>query len=137
VKNVATTVAASAASVPPSQTGLVTQYRKLLTAPMRWPNAIRGQMYGPPSSGKVDPSSATMSADGRKKRTASTMSQVNAWPPFAAIAPTVSTPTRVQMRKNVMSERPKCRWSLARSTSAAAVVLAEGTATVWVLIAAL
>jgi hypothetical protein len=34
----------------------------------------------------------------------------------------VSTPTIVQIRKKRMSNRPKCRWSLALSVAAAAVV---------------
>jgi hypothetical protein len=46
------------ASVPPIHTGLVIQYRKLLTAPTRRPKASLVQKYGPPSCGKAEPSSA-------------------------------------------------------------------------------
>src|ERR1700750_240962 len=41
LKNTSMAVMAENASVPPSQTGLVTQYRKLLMAPARWPKASR------------------------------------------------------------------------------------------------
>src|ERR1700743_3806794 len=41
LKNTSMAVMQENASVPPSQTGLVTQYRKLLIAPARWPKASR------------------------------------------------------------------------------------------------
>src|SRR6516165_7766196 len=41
------------ASDPPIHTGLVTQYRRLLTAPTRCPNASRVHRYGPPSCGNA------------------------------------------------------------------------------------
>ncbi len=48
---------------------------------------------------------------------------MNASPPLLATDAIVSTPTIVQIRKNRMSKRPKCRWSLALSVAAAAVVV--------------
>src|ERR1700691_1304090 len=65
-------------SEPPIQTGLVIQYRKLLTAPARWPKASRVHMYGPPSCGKAVPSSANSSAWGTKNTTAKIIIQVKA-----------------------------------------------------------
>ena len=111
-----------AVSEPPIQTGLVIQYRKLLTAPARWPNASLVHRYGPPSCGNAVPSSANSSAWGTKNTSAKTIIQVNACPPPEATVAMVSTPTIVQMRKNKMSKRPKCRRSLALSAAAAAVI---------------
>jgi hypothetical protein len=53
------------------------------------------------------------------------MSQVKAWAPLAAAAPIVSSPTRVQIRKNRMSKRPKCFWSFFFSSRANAVVVSS------------
>ncbi len=63
-KNTWMAVIAEKASGPPSHTGLVTQYRKLLIAPARWPNASRVHRYGPPSCGNAVPGSANSSAWG-------------------------------------------------------------------------
>ena len=57
-----------------------------------------------------------------KKKTPRNASQVNACAPLLATAPSVSSPTSVQIRKKNMSKRPKCFWSFAFSSSAAAVV---------------
>ena len=48
---------AVAARVPPSQIGLLSQYRTAVIAPAMWPKARRTHSYGPPSTGKVVPSS--------------------------------------------------------------------------------
>ena len=111
--------------MPPIHTGLVIQYRKLLTAPARCPKASRVQWYGPPSSGNAAPSSANSSACGTKNTTARTIIQVKAWPPPWATVAMVSTPTIVQMRKKRMSKRPKWRCSFCRSTVAATVVVSR------------
>src|SRR3954451_19055439 len=50
------------------------------------------------------------------------ISQVKPCAPLDATAPSVSSPTSVQIRKNSMSKRPKCFWSFAFSSTAAAVV---------------
>src|ERR1017187_7898937 len=118
-KNTAKTLAASTARVPPSHTGLVTQYRKLFTAPASRPKARRTQTYVPPSSGMAVPSSATSSADGMKKITMVMIIQVKAVAPLDATAPTVSTPTIVQIRKKSISNRPKCFFSFAFSATSA------------------
>src|SRR5579859_4627964 len=115
-----------AVSDPPIQTGLVIQYRKSLTAPARWPNASLVHRYGPPSCGNAVPSSANSSAWGTKKTTANTIIQVKASPPLLATEAIVSTPTIVQIRKNRMSKRPKCRCSLRLSSSAASVMGTPG-----------
>ena len=70
----------------------------------------------------VEPSSAVSSAYGTKKTTARKISQVNPCAPLEATAPSVSSPTSVQSRKNSMSKRPKCFCSFAFSSTAAAVV---------------
>ena len=70
VKKTVTPPTQEAASEPPIHTGLVTQYRKLFTAPTRRPNASLVQKYGPPSCGNAVPSSANSSACGTKKITA-------------------------------------------------------------------
>ena len=121
LKNTSTAPTAAPARVPPIQTGLVIQYRKLFTAPTRRPKASLVQKYGPPSCGNAEPSSANSSACGTKNTTARMIIQVNASPPLLATDAIVSTPTIVQIRKNKMSKRPKCRWSLALSAAAAAV----------------
>ena len=71
------------------------------------------------------------SAYGMKKKTLRKMSQVKPWAPFEATAPSVSSPTIVQIRKKRMSKRPKCFLSFAFSSSAAVVVTStnsDGTA---------
>ena len=70
-----------------------------MSAPASRPNAIRTHTYAPPSSGIAAPSSALASADGMKKVTNSTASQVNACSPPIAIAPMVSTTTIADIRK--------------------------------------
>ena len=70
VKKTLTAPTQEAASEPPIQTGLVTQYRKLFTAPASRPNASLVHRYGPPSCGNAVPSSAKSSACGTKKITA-------------------------------------------------------------------
>src|ERR1700753_1746189 len=57
-----------------------------------------------------------------KNTTANTIIQVKASPPLLATEAIVSTPTIVQIRKNRMSKRPKCRRSFALSISAALVM---------------
>src|SRR5215469_15228149 len=47
-----------AVSDPPTHSGLDSQYRIDVTAPAPRPNDIRTHSYGPPSTGKADPSSA-------------------------------------------------------------------------------
>ena len=54
-------VSATIVSDPPIQIGLVTQYRTWLTPATNRPNASLVHTYGPPSSGKAVPSSATSS----------------------------------------------------------------------------
>src|SRR3954471_15541385 len=56
-----------------------------------------------------------------KKNAARTSSQVKPSGPLLATAPSVSTPTSVQIRKKSMSKRPKCFLSLDFSSSAACV----------------
>ena len=117
-KNTSTAPMQEIVSDPPIHTGLVIQYRKLLTAPARWPKASRVHRYGPPSCGNAAPSSANSRACGTKKISANTIIQVNASPPPWATVAMVSTPTIVQIRKNRMSNRPKWRCSLALSSAA-------------------
>ena len=50
---------ASSAKVEPIHTGLENQKKIELTPAARRPHAMRLQTYGPPSSGKAAPSSAT------------------------------------------------------------------------------
>ena len=50
---------AVAASVPPIQIGFVSQYITAVTEPTSRPKDIFTHSYGPPSTGKADPSSAT------------------------------------------------------------------------------
>src|SRR5262245_36553004 len=57
-KNESAAASAVTARVPPTQTGLETQYSTALIAAGRRPNASRVHTYGPPSSGKAVPSSA-------------------------------------------------------------------------------
>ncbi len=83
---------------------------------------MRVQTYWPPSSVNVEPSSAVSRAYGTKKKMPRNASQVKAWAPFVDTAPSVSSPTSVQSRKNSMSKRPKWRWSFAFSWTAASVV---------------
>jgi hypothetical protein len=73
------------------------------------------------------PSSALARADGMKKNTNSTTSQVNAWPPPMAMAPMVSTTTMAEMRKKMVSSRLSSRRSLARSASPAFWVVVPRT----------
>jgi hypothetical protein len=61
------------------------------------------------------PSSALARAEGMKKKTNSTTSQVKACPPPTAMAPMVSTTTMAEMRKKMVSSRLSSRRSLARS----------------------
>ena len=70
-----------------------------LIAAVRRPNAIRVQMYAPPSSVNAAPSSAVSRAYGTKKNTAKNSNQRKPWAPLAATWPSVSTPTMVQIRK--------------------------------------
>ena len=48
----------AAVSEPPTQIGFDSQYRIAVTAPAARPRAIRAHSYGPPSTGKAEPSSA-------------------------------------------------------------------------------
>ena len=89
---------------------------------MNRPSASFVQMYGPPSSVKVEPSSDVSSAYGMKKTGTRKISQVNPCAPLLATVPIVSRPTSVQTRKKNMSKRPKCFWSFVFSSTAAAVV---------------
>jgi hypothetical protein len=74
------------------------------------------------------PSSALASAEGMKKVTNSTTSQVNVSPPPTAIAPMVSTTTMAEMRKKIVSCRPSTRLSFLRSAAASAAGCAVITA---------
>ena len=55
-------VTARIVSEPPSQIGFESQYRTALIEATKRPKASLTQMYAPPSSGKVEPSSAASSA---------------------------------------------------------------------------
>ena len=50
-------VIAVSVRMPPIQIGFEIQYRTALMAPQNRPRAMRVQMYGPPSSVNVEPSS--------------------------------------------------------------------------------
>src|SRR5487761_39109 len=65
----------AAVSVPPIQTGFDSQYRTDVTAPAGRPNAIRAHSYGPPSTGKADPSSAMTIPYGIRNTTSEMTSQ--------------------------------------------------------------
>ena len=80
-KKVVNVVNAVIVSVPPSQIGFEIQYMTALTEAMGRPRASFVQMYAPPSSRKVEPSSAVSMAYGRKKNTPRKISQRNAWAP--------------------------------------------------------
>src|SRR4051794_13995204 len=122
VKKSLNVVTARIVSVPPSQIGFESQYRTELIAAVKRPNASLTQMYAPPSSVNDEPSSDASSAYGMKKKTPRNTSQVNACAPSLETAPSVSSPTSVQIRKKKMSKRPKCFCSFAFSSSAALVV---------------
>src|SRR2546430_1392082 len=83
-------------SVPPIDIGFDIEYITTLSAATNRPNAMRDHMYGPPSSVKVDRSSAVSNAYGMKNAMARNASQVNACAPLDAAVPIVSTPTSVQ-----------------------------------------
>ncbi|REH46105.1 hypothetical protein BCF44_107238 [Kutzneria buriramensis] len=108
-KNASKVLIATMHSEPPIHSGLENQYRNWFTAATNRPSASFVQTYGPPSTGKAVPSSATIRPYGRKKTTASATSQVRPCGPFAAADPIVSRPTSVQTRKNSTSSRWKSR----------------------------
>src|SRR4051794_4014529 len=62
VKKSPNVVTARIVSEPPSQIGFDSQYRTALIAAVKRPNASLVQTYAPPSSWKLDPSSAVSSA---------------------------------------------------------------------------
>ena len=78
--------------------------------------------YGPPSWTNDVPSSDIVSAYGRRKKTASTRSQVNVCAPYPDTWPRVSRPTSAHTVKKSMSKRRRLLWSLAFSSTAMAVV---------------
>src|SRR5215831_9403139 len=65
-----------AASVPPTQIGLDSQYRMAVIEPGRRPNDILTHSYGPPSTGNAEPSSATSIPYGIRNTTSEISSQV-------------------------------------------------------------
>ena len=58
-----------AVSVPPSHIGFDSQYKTAVTAPAARPKDMRAHSYGPPSTGKAEPSSATSIPYGIRKST--------------------------------------------------------------------
>jgi len=104
-------------------------------APAKRPKAIRTHTYAPPSAGTAAPSSALARAEGMKKKTNSTTSQVKACPPPMAMAPMVSTTTMAEMRKKMVSSRLSSRRSLAHSACPASPVAVSRTS--WAVIVGL
>src|SRR5579859_860498 len=105
----------AAVSVPPTQSGLDSQYKTAVTAPTARPNDIRAHSYGPPSTGNAAPSSATSMPYGLRKITSETASQVMDCAPPCAAAAMVSRPTIAQAVNSTRSNRPSTLRSLAFS----------------------
>src|SRR6202453_510095 len=108
----------AAVSVPPTHSGLDSQYRIAVTAPAARPNDIRAHSYGPPSTGKAAPSSATSMPYGMRKQTSEIASQVMACAPPSAACAMLSRPTIAQAVNRTRSSRPSTLRSLAFSWTA-------------------
>src|SRR5215467_79392 len=104
-----------AASVPPTQIGLDSQYRMAVIEPGRRPNDILTHSYGPPSTGNAEPSSATSIPYGIRNTTSEISSQVIAWAPASAAKATLSRPTMAQAVNKIRSHRLRTLRSLAFS----------------------
>ena len=105
----------AAVSVPPTHSGLDSQYRIAVTAPAARPNAILAHSYGPPSTGNAEPSSAVSIPYGIRNSTSEMSSQVIACAPASAAWATLSSPTIAQAVNSTRSRRPSTRRSLAFS----------------------
>src|SRR5215469_5914972 len=104
-----------AASVPPTQIGLDSQYSTAVIDPASRPNDIFTHSYGPPSTGKAEPSSATSIPYGIRNTTSEMSSQVIAWAPASAAKATLSRPTMAQAVNKIRSHRDRTFRSLAFS----------------------
>src|SRR5215469_4313566 len=105
----------AALSVPPTQSGLDSQYRIAVTAPAGRPNAILAHSYGPPSTGNAEPSSAVSMPYGIRNTTSDITNQVIACAPASAANATLSRPTIAHAVNSTRSRRPSTRRSLAFS----------------------
>ena len=94
-----------AVSVPPTQIGFDSQYKTAVTAPAARPKDIRAHSYGPPSTGKAEPSSAISIPYGIRKSTSETASQVTACAPACDAAATLSRPTIAHAVNSTRSNR--------------------------------
>src|SRR5262249_52168416 len=74
----------AALSVPPTQSGLDSQYRIAVTGPAGRPHDIRARSHGPTSTGNAEPSSAVSIPYGTRNSTSEMSSHVMACAPASA-----------------------------------------------------